>query len=58
MRSAYADLSRLEENPPENISELRALEANCAASYFRSWVGIPIKWRGISRRPIQMIGIP
>jgi CRISP-associated protein Cas1 len=31
---------------------LRALEANCAASYFRSWVGMPIKWRGISRRPI------
>jgi CRISPR-associated protein Cas1 len=52
MRSAYAALSRLEENPPENISELRALEANCAASYFRSWVGMPIKWRGTSRRPI------
>jgi CRISP-associated protein Cas1 len=44
--------SRLEENPPENISELRALEANCAASYFRSWVRMPIKWRGTSRRPI------
>jgi CRISPR-associated protein Cas1 len=51
-RSAYAALSRLEENPPETISELRALEANCAASYFRSWVGMTIKWRGISRRPI------
>jgi len=52
MRSAYAALSRLEENPPETIIELRALEANCAASYFRSWVGMPIKWRGASRRPI------
>jgi CRISP-associated protein Cas1 len=52
MKSAYAALSRLEENPPENTSELRALEANCAASYFRSWVGTPIKWRGTSRRPI------
>src|SRR5258708_7720280 len=52
MKSAYAGLSRLEENPPENISELRALEANCAVSYFRSWVGIPIKWRGVTRRPI------
>jgi CRISPR-associated protein Cas1 len=30
----------------------RALEANCAASYFRSWVGTAIKWRGTSRRPI------
>jgi CRISPR-associated protein Cas1 len=45
MRSAYAALSRLEENPPETIIELRALEANCAATYFRSWVGMPIKWR-------------
>ena len=52
MKSAYAALSRLDENPPETISELRALEANCAASYFRSWVGMPIKWRGTSRRPI------
>jgi CRISPR associated protein Cas1 len=52
MRSAYAGVSRLEENPPENISELRSLEANCAAAYFRSWVGMLIKWRGTSRRPI------
>jgi CRISP-associated protein Cas1 len=52
IKSAYAGLSRLEENPPENISELRALEANCAAAYFRSWVGMPMKWRGTSRRPI------
>ena len=52
MKSAYAALSRPEENPPEDISELRALEANCAVSYFHSWVGVPIKWGGISRRPI------
>ena len=52
MKSAYAALSRLDENPPETVTELRGLEANCAGSYFRSWVGIPIKWRGTSRRPI------
>jgi CRISP-associated protein Cas1 len=52
MKSAYAALSRLEENPPENISQLRTLEANCAAAYFRSWVGMSIKWRSTSRRPI------
>jgi CRISP-associated protein Cas1 len=52
MKCAYAALSRLDDNPPETIIELRALEANCAASYFWSWVDIPIKWRGISRRPI------
>ena len=52
MKSAYSALSRLDENPPEAIFELRALEANCAASYFSSWVGMPIKWRGTTRRPI------
>jgi CRISP-associated protein Cas1 len=39
---------------------LRALEANCAASNLRSWAGIPFKWRGISRRPIpnwHLIGV-
>jgi hypothetical protein len=46
MKSAYAAVSRLEENSPENISELRTLEANCATAYLRSWVGMPIKWRG------------
>ena len=37
---------------PNSIVELRALEANCAAAYFRSWQGMPTKWRGTSRRPI------
>ena len=52
MKSAYSALTRLEEYPPQTITDLRVLEANCAASYFRSWAGIPIKWRGTSRRPI------
>ncbi len=51
IKSAYAALTRLEELRG-TITELRALEANCAASYFRSWGGMPIKWRGTSRRPI------
>jgi CRISP-associated protein Cas1 len=49
---AYAALARLDAGEPNSIVELRALEANCAAAYFRSWQGIPIKWRGTSRRPI------
>jgi CRISPR-associated protein Cas1 len=49
---AYAALTKLDEKLPETITELRALEANCAAAYFRAWQGIPIKWRGTSRRPI------
>jgi CRISPR-associated protein Cas1 len=50
--TAYGALTKLDGKSPETIIELRALEANCAAAYFRSWQGIPIKWRGTSRRPI------
>ena len=35
MKSACAALSRFEENPPEDISELRALEANSRRRRFR-----------------------
>jgi CRISP-associated protein Cas1 len=48
----YAALTRLDAHEPNSIIELRALEANCAAAYFRAWQGMPIKWRGTSRRPI------
>ena len=52
MRQAYSALTRLDESPLTNVTELRALEANAAAAYFRAWRGIPIKWRGTTRRPI------
>jgi CRISP-associated protein Cas1 len=50
--AAYAALTKLDKKSPETIIELRALEANCAAAYFRAWQDIPIKWRGTSRKPI------
>jgi CRISP-associated protein Cas1 len=52
MQQAYCSLTRLDEHPPSNVTELRVLEANAAAAYFRAWRGMPIKWRGTSRRPI------
>lgn len=52
MERAYADLSTLELTPPQEIVDLRIIEANSAAAYFRSWRNIPIKWRGLTRNPI------
>jgi CRISPR-associated protein Cas1 len=52
MEVAYSTLTKLDARQPKNIAELRTLEANAAAAYFRAWKGTPIKWRGISRRPI------
>jgi CRISPR/Cas system-associated endonuclease Cas1 len=37
MNNAYSALARLNENRPLNVTELRALEANAAAAYFRAW---------------------
>jgi CRISPR-associated protein Cas1 len=52
MEIAYSTLTKLDEKQPRSVVELRALEANAAAAYFRAWKGISIKWRGISKKPI------
>jgi CRISP-associated protein Cas1 len=52
MQRAYADLSRIELDPPKNVDELRTLEANSAAAYFRAWREIPLQWQNSARRPI------
>jgi CRISP-associated protein Cas1 len=52
MRRAYADLTRLELDPPGDIDALRTLEANSAAAYFRAWRSTPLRWQQSSRHPI------
>jgi len=52
MQRAYADLSRLELDPPRDIEALRTLEANSAASYFRAWKATPLRWKESARHPI------
>ena len=52
MQRAYADLSRLELDPPKDVGALRTLEANSAATYFRAWRSSPLRWRESSRHPI------
>jgi CRISPR-associated protein Cas1 len=52
MEAAYSTLTKLDARKPQNIMQLRVVEANAAAAYFRAWRGTPIRWRGTSRRPI------
>ena len=52
IKRAYAELTRLECNPPHDTVSLRALEAGSAAAYFRAWREIPLQWKGLSQRPI------
>jgi CRISP-associated protein Cas1 len=34
------------------ISQLLGIEGDCAAAYYRTWLGIPLKWTGLKHRPI------
>jgi CRISP-associated protein Cas1 len=52
MERAYADLSRLELDPPKDVDALRTLEANSAAAYFRAWKASPLRWKESARHPI------
>jgi CRISP-associated protein Cas1 len=52
IKRAYADLTRLECDPPHDLVSLRALEAGSAAAYFRAWREIPLQWKGLNQRPI------
>ncbi|MBV9741162.1 MAG: CRISPR-associated endonuclease Cas1, partial [Hyphomicrobiales bacterium] len=52
MERAYADLTKLECDPPRDIVSLRALEAGSAAAYFRTWRAVPLKWLGTGRKAI------
>jgi CRISPR-associated protein Cas1 len=52
MHRAYADLSRIELDPPKDVDALRGLEANSAATYFRAWRAMPLRWRESARHPI------
>jgi CRISPR-associated endonuclease Cas1 len=45
-------LSVLREESPPDVRSLLILEANGAAAYFASWLDVPVRWKGIGRRPI------
>lgn len=35
-----------------NLPSLLAIEGNAAAAYFRYWYTLPLRWKGLSRKPI------
>ena len=52
METAYAALTRIEQNPPRLVDELRGIEGTTAAAYFRAWGGLLVRWRKRPRRPV------
>jgi CRISP-associated protein Cas1 len=52
MQRAHADLTRLANDPPQTVDELRMLEAHSASAYFRAWRATSLVWRASARHPI------
>lgn len=47
-----AILQELQTSPPESIRELLLLEAWGAHAYFSCWHMLPLRWKGLGRKPI------
>lgn len=47
-----AGLSRIENDPPDNLSDVLGIEGAIATAYFRAWQGVEIRWKATSRHPI------
>lgn len=37
---------------PKSIPALLGIEGRAAAGYFKAWEGVPLRWKGTSRRPV------
>lgn len=46
-------ISELSNNPPNDLKQLRGIEATCASSYFGIWSGYALRWKTNSRYPIH-----
>jgi CRISP-associated protein Cas1 len=47
-----ADIKELTRTPPKSLRALRGIEGRSALLYFSAWRHVPIKWKGLGRRPV------
>ena len=54
-------LTVLERDPPSTMEALRLIEGRAALAYFTAWQTIPLRWKGVGKRPIpdewQRVGL-
>ncbi|MBO9581444.1 MAG: CRISPR-associated endonuclease Cas1 [Sphingobium sp.] len=54
LAKARAGIERLERGPFADMNEIFAIEGECASAYFRAWNGLPVRWKGVERRPVHV----
>jgi len=52
LEKANAGIERLNREAFSDINAIFAIEGECASAYFRSWHGLPVRWKGVARRPV------
>jgi CRISPR-associated protein Cas1 len=52
LKKIKEQITVLKKTPPDNLASLLAIEGIAAAAYFRYWYTLPLKWRGLGRKPI------
>ncbi|MCP9223806.1 CRISPR-associated endonuclease Cas1 [Erythrobacter sp. LQ02-29] len=52
LAKAAEGIARLSRETFDDLNTVFAIEGECASSYFRAWHGLPVRWKGLNRRPI------
>ena len=52
IRKQEEEIRGLKNDPPRSIDKLLGIEGRAAYSYFTAWQSLPLKWKGLGRRPI------
>lgn len=52
IEKANAGIERLSGATVTDLGSIFAIEGECAAAYFRSWHGLPLRWKGVQRHPV------
>lgn len=52
LKKMQAQAATFKKKPPSNISTLLSTEGVAAMYYFQYWYSLPLKWKGLARKPI------
>jgi CRISPR-associated endonuclease Cas1 len=52
LHEVAASLREMTTRPPKTLDALRGIEGRVALAYFTAWRSMPLRWKGLNRRPI------
>jgi len=56
LQEIAASMSEMTTSAPKTLDALRGIEGRVAQAYFAAWRSIPLRWKGLGRRPIPEEG--